>query len=70
MKNWLTNVDATWKKDPKDTTRLHSKICRLCGKEQTANFFRGQHTLLTFRLFRLLQKCELGLKILGIKKFL
>ena len=23
---WLTNGDAAWKKDPKDTTRLHSKI--------------------------------------------
>ena len=24
--DWLTNGDAAWKKDPKNTTRLHSKI--------------------------------------------
>ena len=37
--DWFTNGDAAWKKDPKDSKRLHSKIV-VCIKRETGNFFR------------------------------
>ena len=43
MQNWLTNGDATWKKDPKDTTRLHSKNCII-----SIHFNKETHVLSDF----------------------
>ena len=66
MQNWLTNGDITMKKDPKDTTRLHSKSMRRANSE----LLRWSRHFNDVSPFGLLQISVTGLKILGINKWL
>ena len=43
--DWLTNGDATWKKDPKDTSCLQSKVV-VCVKRANSELLPWSNTLL------------------------
>ena len=41
-KDWFSNNDAAWKKDPQDTTRLHLKIVKWYNRSNSELLHRSR----------------------------